>query len=536
MKKRVVIFAGLMLGLAISAGAQKEESPLANDFKPGWFLGANGGINWFLGEGNNFIRPNAGNKVDLIKGIGVLGRASLAYKFTPVYALRGSLGYNHNNHYRPGPNNTDVMNVFNTGTLNADLLINLSNKNLGYDANRKVDFSIFGGAGLAYLNNNIGLLGGLVRGGFQGDYNINPKLALNLIAELNILQDNYNNEAESVPFDLSPAVTIGLSYKITKPTKKAKVAPVVEEVVQQKTDLADKSTNVIEKKDTIVKKVVDNTLVADTKTVKSTKDSIVKIVKDVYNAGLNEKMFFAINNANVEDAKYQVSIDKIAEFVKAHPDAIITVSGYADKSTGSVDANNMMSKMRAVNVANTLIRQYGVDYKNIVVKWYGGGVQPYLVQSKNRLATVKSPATKNGISVKKAEHTAPVVSESTKVKLNTTSQNEDRKDLFLVVNFVDNAFDVIDSKQEAVIKAVAAYMTKYPQTKILVSGYADKASGNINANTELSKKRAENVANVLIKKYAISSDRIQTKWFGVVAKQTASTPSMNRLVLIETIK
>ena len=218
MKKRVVIFAGLMLGLAMSIGAQNEESPLALDFKPGWFLGANGGLNWFMGEGNNFIRPNAGNKVDLIKSIGVLGRASLAYKFTPVYALRGSLGFNHHNYYRPGANNTDIINPFNTGTLDADFLINLTNKNLGYDANRKIDFSVFAGAGLAYLNNSIGLVGGLVRGGFQSDYNITPKFALNLIAELNVLQDNYNGEAESIPFDLSPAVTIGLSYRISNHT------------------------------------------------------------------------------------------------------------------------------------------------------------------------------------------------------------------------------------------------------------------------------------------------------------------------------
>jgi len=105
----------------------------------------------------------------------------------------------------------------------------------------------------------------------------------------------------------------------------------------------------------------------------------------------------------------------------------------------------------------------------------------------------------------------------------------------VTVNFIQNKFDINDAKQEEAIKKVAEYLKRNPDANIVVSGYADKAYGSQEVNDELSKKRAVSVANTLINKYGISTDRIQVKWFGG-KKQLYANPTMNRLVLIETVK
>jgi len=110
---------------------------------------------------------------------------------------------------------------------------------------------------------------------------------------------------------------------------------------------------------------------------------------------LNEHFYFAINSTDVNSAEYEESMKVIADYVKKNPDTQIIIRGYADQETGNVDLNNRISKNRAVNVANTLIRKYGVPYKAILVRWYGGGVQPYIKNAKsNRLVIVHTPEVK----------------------------------------------------------------------------------------------------------------------------------------------
>lgn len=59
------------------------------------------------------------------------------------------------------------------------------------------------------------------------------------------------------------------------------------------------------------------------------------------------------------------------------------------------------------------------------------------------------------------------------------------------------------------IGEIANYLKKYPEAKVTITGYADKGTGNATINYNLSVKRADIVANELIKKYKISADRIK---------------------------
>ena len=58
------------------------------------------------------------------------------------------------------------------------------------------------------------------------------------------------------------------------------------------------------------------------------------------------------------------------------------------------------------------------------------------------------------------------------------------------------------------VEDVVAYLNKYPEAKVTVTGYADKGTGNPKLNVGYARKRAEMVADLLVNTYGISRSRI----------------------------
>lgn len=73
---------------------------------------------------------------------------------------------------------------------------------------------------------------------------------------------------------------------------------------------------------------------------------------------------------------------------------------------------------------------------------------------------------------------------------------------------------VIDKNQEVSIFNTAKYLQDNPDKKVKIVGYADKQTGTASINMKLSEKRAKNVANALINKYNIASNRVTVEWKG----------------------
>lgn len=67
--------------------------------------------------------------------------------------------------------------------------------------------------------------------------------------------------------------------------------------------------------------------------------------------------------------------------------------------------------------------------------------------------------------------------------------------------------NIMDDQQMNIL-AIADYMKQYPESKAIVTGYADKGTGSASINQDLAQKRARIVADELIKKYGINADRL----------------------------
>ena len=99
---------------------------------------------------------------------------------------------------------------------------------------------------------------------------------------------------------------------------------------------------------------------------------------------MTENVFFRLNESELLDDE-RAKVLEIAAVLKATPSARVTVTGYADKETGSDRHNMELSKERAENVAAAL-EAAGISPDRITVDYKGSTVNPYDTPEKNRVA------------------------------------------------------------------------------------------------------------------------------------------------------
>jgi outer membrane protein OmpA-like peptidoglycan-associated protein len=60
----------------------------------------------------------------------------------------------------------------------------------------------------------------------------------------------------------------------------------------------------------------------------------------------------------------------------------------------------------------------------------------------------------------------------------------------------------------AKVEDVVAYLNKYPEARVAVTGYADRRTGNPKINVGYAEKRAQVIANLLTGRFGISPTRV----------------------------
>ena len=100
-----------------------------------------------------------------------------------------------------------------------------------------------------------------------------------------------------------------------------------------------------------------------------------------------------------------------------------------------------------------------------------------------------------------------------------------RRDIFFTISNT-----TVDKAQMGKVQQVVDYMTKYPESRVVVTGYADKGTGTLRINLRLSEQRAKAVAEALINN-GIDPKRIETKSMGEDEFQPYSDPVLNRVAI-----
>ena len=80
-----------------------------------------------------------------------------------------------------------------------------------------------------------------------------------------------------------------------------------------------------------------------------------------------------------------------------------------------------------------------------------------------------------------------------------------QRDVFFTINSAK-----IRESEQVKIDELVSFLNAHPTTKIVITGYADKGTGNAKINSGLAAKRAKVVVDALVNNYGISSSRISS--------------------------
>ena len=399
MKLNKIFLTATLLFAGVCANAQETVTEYV--FKPHWYGQLQIGGQETLGEGK-FGKLLSGN-----------AQLAVGYKFNPYIGMRlavngwASRGAAASSLYDNGRTQYYKWNYV-APTL--DAVVDLTNLIGGYNPTRLVEVDFIGGVGVnvAWHNKDaqklnkefLGAFEQAVKAGMasypQSDFNGNPitptyrsttygspispwlhsktrflgqlgcalnfnvssrvQLGLELMA--NVTNDCYNSKHwENTDWYFNALLGVGYSFgpKYNVTTR------VIEEPAPEPV--------IVEK---VVEKIVEVPVQVEEK----------KVEKEV----LRRDVFFLINQYNIRPMEME-KVAQVAEYLQSHPNATVTITGYADKGTGSMAYNLRLSAQRSQAVAKALQDQYYIPASRMIVKSMGEDMyQPYPDAVQNRVA------------------------------------------------------------------------------------------------------------------------------------------------------
>lgn len=376
--KKYILTAVLALSSAFAGFAQVAEVEVTEEvYRPNWYIFGQVGGQETLGEAA-FGKLAAFN-----------AQIGVGYNFNSVLGLRLAIN---------GLTSKAAMSVYdysarwkwNYVSPTVDATVDLVNLFGGYDPNRVVSAGILAGIGanVGYNNKHAVAANDYLKGvvfpeveaanrpdclqklwtgtkarfvGRMGafvDFNVSHNVKIGLELQANVLPDGYNSK-KAGNADWYFNGLVGVKYAFggrTKTVARMVPAPVTESVVTER--------------------IVEVPVV---------KEVIKEVIKEIH-APLSRDVFFKISNSVVsKDEMYKVA--EVARFLNENPTAVVTVTGYADKGTGTQAINLRLSAQRANAVAKVLVEKFGIAESRITVKSMGEeNYQPYPTPALNRVS------------------------------------------------------------------------------------------------------------------------------------------------------
>lgn len=369
MKLNKVILSGVVALSCVSASAQEADKTV-NVFTPHWYAQAQIGGQYTLGEigFGKLLSPNV--------------QVGVGYNFNQVVGARLSLNTWQSKAGQNVAGNTYKW-KWNYVAPMVDATFNLTNLFCEYNPDRLVEFGVFGGIGanIAWGNDEAAdaqkaILAGagknladiqtplenlwdgtktrfVARVGANVDFRVSDRVKLGVELSANTLSDKYNSKKAGNP-DWYFNALVGVKVALGE-THTTKVIPAPKPVEK------------------IIERIIEKPAPAPAPKVET------KVVEENF----RRDIFFPIGNTNI--AKSQTTkIAEIVEYMKENPDAKITLTGYADKGTGSAAFNDKIAARRALTVYNTLAAK-GVAKSRMIKESKGCRVQPFEENDMNRV-------------------------------------------------------------------------------------------------------------------------------------------------------
>ncbi|EJX10200.1 major outer membrane protein OmpA [gut metagenome] len=329
-----------------------------NLFGSNWFI--SGGVGAQMYFGDNDDEASFGKRLSPALDIAV------GKWFTPGIGLR--VAYNGLQAKGATPNANDLYakgdtysngfhkRKWNIANFHGDVLLNLSNMFCGYNEKRVYSFIPYVGAGLVHSwtdpkEDNLGINAGLIN-----RFRLSSALDLNLELRGVLMKNAFGGAGK----EAMGGLTVGLTYKFkNRGWEAVPTVPMVPE--SQLDDMRDKVNALQGENETLKRDLVD---------ARNKKPEVV-VEKQMVPGMTRLVVVFSIGKSNISKREY-MNIEAMAQGMKENSDKVYTVTGYADKSTGSAEYNMKLSKKRAEAVRDLLVNEFNVPASQLKVDYKGG--------------------------------------------------------------------------------------------------------------------------------------------------------------------
>lgn len=338
-----------------------------NRFWSNWFVSVGGGAQVYFGDHDK--QADFGDRLApaldvfvgkwFTPGIGLrLGYSGLSVKgATQKGALSHSTGED-----VPGKGGNGYWlekQKFNMGNFHADVMFNFSNLLCGYNPKRVWNSTPYVGLGWARVWESPSAKEVSANIGWLNSFRLCDALDLNVDVRGMFVNDRFDNEGGGRFGEGSLSATIGLAYKFkTRGWGRSKTVYRTTYNYGDLESMRQKMNEMSAENERLKKAIAENNQ-------RDARTSVKKIAA----ANL---VTFKIDKAKLSN-EARANLGLLAQIIKeSDPDAIYTITGYADAGTGSSKGNERLSKKRAENVYNCLVNEFGVNEKQLRIDYKGG--------------------------------------------------------------------------------------------------------------------------------------------------------------------
>ena len=380
MKKTITMIltaaAVLLSGAATSA---RDGLPETDEFRGHWYIQVQGGVGQTVGETSfgSLISPSAA--------------FNFGYRFTPVWGLRAGLSGWQGKGAVLGP--TEVYRYsYLQGSV--DVTADICGIFSSYRAGRSLSPYLFAGVGVngGFNNSEANSLSGRFpednllwtgrsilpagRFGLGTGIRITDAVHFNVEVNANILGDRFNSKRGSA-VDWQLGALAGFTFNIglkkgrkAEPVPSSAPVPVAVQMPEPSEPSEPSRPGAAEPSS----ESVDSAESGEPSSAESAPQ---------FNP-VQEDIYFSIGKSVIRPGE-KTKLAEVVSLLESYPEAVITVTGHADRATGSAGRNLELSKERARNVAAALM-DGGVSGDRITVLYKGDTENPYSEPERNRVA------------------------------------------------------------------------------------------------------------------------------------------------------
>lgn len=338
---------------------------VTNRFWDNWFLTFGVGGQTYLGDHNK--------QMSLGKQITPAFELGVGKWFTPGMGLRlmysgnSIKGVTQNGSYSTGKvfdaKQALEYQKFNFGQFQADVMLDMTNLFCGYNPDRVYSAIPYAGIGLMHSWDKPRTKEISATLGFMNSFHVSSSVDLNLDIRGSMVNDRFDGEEGNRKYEGLLSATVGMTYKFKqrgwkKPRTKTlkyyfndelnEMRGKLKETEQDLSTLSDENTRLKEELSK-APTIIDNT--------------DVEIPKQI--------TVFALGTSTLsKDAR--INLGFYAKIIMANPTKRYAITGFADRSTGTAEINDRISRARAKAVHDCLVNEFKVPASILTIHSMGG--------------------------------------------------------------------------------------------------------------------------------------------------------------------